>query len=232
MHNVLQENLDPSSEDSGGAITRKTISSRTSLEWSDEVAAEEERLKHIKETKTALAAASEISVPLQKNDYGYQRSEQKRAAYRLAVDPASGKQGHDAHTTRRNDSELRVAQNQPRTGSHSNNVLSDSDSESGSAKDSEDGEHPEHTPKIDLSQFKFPRYSRRVQSKSEPSHTSHEAEASEEVLSPVPEDVEVEEVVRPHGSLPSPVADEKSMTEASSCVDTNHEDPPTTITSS
>lgn len=61
----------------------------------------------------------------------------------------------------------------------------------------------EHTPKVDLTQFKFPRFSRRIQSKSEPWPTPQDEEDTEDVLTPALEAVEVEEVVRTQGS-PSP----------------------------
>lgn len=175
------------------------LSSLTSLKWSDKVPAEERR-KSSKEAINASTVTLGNTVPSSKDSFAHQRDEHKRKAFRLAVDQACWGHGHNHQPKMRSDSASKGAQNRPAVRADSDTVLSDS--VSGFVKVPGETRDPDNAPKINISQIKYPRFSRRVQSKSEPSHASQDTETSEEFLATVPEVSEAEEVVRGYGSLP------------------------------
>ncbi|KFH40283.1 hypothetical protein ACRE_090590 [Hapsidospora chrysogenum ATCC 11550] len=158
-------------------MASNTISSRTSIEWSDEVAAEEEKLKLSKSVNDPPAIASGTKLHSSNRKGAQMKSEKKRTAFRLVVDRVFGENSLDTAVKRSTGCEPQ-------------------DSDAGAVKASEDAGESGNAPITDSSHFKYPRYSQRVQSKSEPFHMSQSSETGDDVLDTVPELSEGEEVVR------------------------------------
>jgi hypothetical protein len=90
-----------------------TLSSRTSLEWSDEVAAEEERLKLSKRVSDPPAIASGTQLHSSNGKSAQLKSEKKRTAFRLVVDRVFGGNSLDTAVKRSIGCESQGAHNQP-----------------------------------------------------------------------------------------------------------------------
>ena len=175
-------------------MASNTISSRTSIEWSDEVAAEEEKLKLSKGVNDPPAIASGTKIPSSNRKGAQIKSEKKRTAFRLVVDRVFGENSLDTAVKRSTGCEPQGAHNQPNATFPTNDTVSDS--HAGAVKTSKDAEDSGNSPIADPSHFNYPRYSQRVQSKSEPFHISQSSETGDDVLDTVPELSEGEEVVR------------------------------------